>query len=138
MKPHRFKTKVEYPYVRIRGQYYPLIPLTLHFNERSVKVFGLLDSGASVSLFRPEIARALGIPFGGHGGQTFKMVKGQLKVMICRLTVEMAKRTFPAFIGFSNGYSASFNIIGRKNFFERFGVCFNESKRRVGLIPLSH
>jgi len=87
-----------------------------------------------VSLFRPEIAKALGIPLNGNQSQALNMVKGRLKALICQVDLEVAHTIFPAFIGFSEKYSASFNIIGRKDFFDRFGVYFDESKRRIGLV----
>lgn len=110
-----------------------MIPLTLQFNGRSVKTFGLLDSGATVSLFRPEIGRALKIPFNNQYGQVLKLAKGKLNAMICEVGLRVGDVHFPAFIGFSRRHAASFNIIGRRGFFDHFGVYFNESKRRIGL-----
>jgi len=141
VKPHSLRRKksalrlsAQYPYVRIRRQYYPLIPLTLQFNGKSVNTFGLVDSGASISLFRPEIAKTLGITLKGRWGHNLRMAKGSLYAFICEITVKVAGVSFPTFIGFSRSKSASFNIIGRKDFFNRFGVYFDESKRRVGLV----
>ena len=86
-----------------------------------------------MSLFRPEIGRALRIPVRNGHGQVIKLARGRLKATLCRVNAQMDKVRFPVFIGFSRGRAASFNIIGRQGFFERFGVYFNESKHRVGL-----
>jgi len=84
-------------------------------------------------LFRPEIGRALRIPFKDRDGQVLKLAKGRLNAMICRVDLQVETVRFPAFIGFSRKHAASFNIIGRQGFFERFGVYIDESKRRIGL-----
>ena len=52
----------QFPYVRFLGKFYPLIPIALSRGPKSVNTFALLDSGASISVFRPEIAEALDIP----------------------------------------------------------------------------
>lgn len=53
--------KYEYPYVKFRNQYFPLIPLRIEFQKKHLNTFALVDSGASISLFKPEIATQLGI-----------------------------------------------------------------------------
>lgn len=125
---------IRYPYVQIRRQHYPLIPLTLHLSGQSVRTFGLLDSGASISLFRPEIAKALKIPLSIRHGQALKMAKGKISALICKVDLQVEDVRFSTFIGFSDRHAASFNIIGRQGFFEHFGVYFDESRRRIGLI----
>ena len=102
-------------------------------NGRSVKTFGLLDSGASVSLFRPEIGRALQIPFKAYHGHTLKLAKGKLNAMICQVALRVEDVRFSAFIGFSRRHAASFNIIGRQGFFDHFGVYFDEKGKKIGL-----
>src|SRR5258706_2831136 len=51
-----------FPYVRFHGKHYPLIPVTLRKGSHQLNTFALLDSGASISVFRPEISKALHMP----------------------------------------------------------------------------
>ena len=50
--------KVEVPYSHLGGLYYPLVPVTL---AGRIKTLALVDSGASFSVFKVEVARELGI-----------------------------------------------------------------------------
>ena len=59
-----------------KGNTFPVIPLTLQFRNKKKDFFALIDSGATVSIFRAEVADALGIEIekgkqlylGGVGG----------------------------------------------------------------------
>lgn len=128
--------RYEFPYVRFHGKFYPLIPLTLRHGTNFVNTFALLDSGASISVFRPEIARALHLKKGGGEKARLNTASGGVNISIRKVQVEVEETAFPAKIGFSNTQAASFNILGREGFFHRFSVCFNEIMRTVILVPL--
>lgn len=51
----------EFPYVNRRGQYYPIIPVTLRHGEREIRTEALVDSGASISTFQGDLAEPLGL-----------------------------------------------------------------------------
>jgi hypothetical protein len=129
-------TLYQFPYVKFHGKFYPLIPLTLTLASRVVNTFALLDSGASISVFRPEIAEALGIVHSRRGGMRLGTASGGVDIGISRVRVEVGKTTFNAKIGFSKAYAASFNILGREGFFHKFSICFNEMSRTVLMVPL--
>ena len=129
-------TMYQFPYVRFHGKYYPLIPLTLNRESRTVNTFALLDSGASISVFRPEIAEALGIKPGKKAGVRLGTATGGLDIGVSRIKVEIGQTAFNANVGFSREYAASFNIIGRESFFRQFSICFNEISRTVLMVPL--
>ena len=125
----------QFPYVKFHGKFYPLIPLTLRRGRYFVNTFALLDSGASISLFRPEIAQALHLPK-SRRGMRLDTASGRVNIAVVPIGVEIEQTRFNAKIGFSDGYAASFNIIGRESFFHRFSICFNEIMRTVVLVPL--
>ncbi len=126
----------QFPYVKFHGNFYPLIPLTLHHKKKSVKTFALVDSGASVSMFRPEIAHALRLPKAGREGIRLGTANGKVDIGVAKIGVEVEQTKFSAKIGFSETYAASFNILGRESFFHHFSICFNEMMRTVVLVPL--
>lgn len=126
----------QFPYVRFHGKYYPLIPLTLSLGTRTVNTFALLDSGASISVFRPEIAEALGISKKDRTGTHLGSAGGGVDIGITKVQVSVEQTTFKSKVGFSRAYAASFNIIGREGFFQKFSICFNEISRTVLLVPL--
>lgn len=129
-------TLYQFPYVRFHGKFYPLIPIALSRGARSVNTFALLDSGASISVFRPEIAEALDIPRKRRTGMRLGTASGGVDIGITRVRVEVGSTAFDARIGFSRAFAASFNILGRESFFHKFSICFNEISRTVLMVPL--
>lgn len=51
----------EFSYFEKDGQYFPIIEVKLRNSRKEIIVKALVDSGASFSVFRPEIAQELGI-----------------------------------------------------------------------------
>jgi hypothetical protein len=137
-KPSRVSNTAyyEFPYVKFHGRSYPLIPVTLRHKRRAVNTFALLDSGASVSVFRPEIARILRL--GKPKGSSVRMSTpvGGVDIDMHRVEIVVKHSKFMASVGFSKKYAASFNILGREGFFRHFSVCFNEIMRTVVMVPL--
>ena len=129
-------TLYQFPYVKFHGKFYPLIPIALSRGPRSVNTFALLDSGASISVFRPEIAEALDIPRGKRTGVRLGTSSGGVDIGVEKVRVEVGTTSFNARIGFSKAFAASFNILGRESFFYKFSICFNEISRTVLMVPL--
>ena len=50
--------KIEFPYLEKNGQYFPIVEVTLRKDKKLIKIKALVDSGASFSVFRPEIAKS--------------------------------------------------------------------------------
>ena len=87
-------------------------------------------------MFRPEIAEALAIPRIKRTGVRLGTASGGVDIGITKVKVEVGRTAFPARIGFSKAYAASFNILGRESFFHKFSICFNEISRTVLMVPL--
>lgn len=125
-----------FPYVRFHDNHYPLIPLTIKRGVHEVNTFALLDSGASISVFKPEIARALGMPRKRKSLVHLGTANGGVDIEITKVEIMVGETRFKSKIGFSDKYSAQFNILGREGFFHRFSVCFNEIMKTVILVPI--
>ncbi|MBV9080397.1 MAG: aspartyl protease family protein [Elusimicrobia bacterium] len=126
----------QFPYVKFHGKFYPLIPLTISREGNTVNTFALIDSGASMSVFRPEIAEALKIPKKRKFGVRLGTASGGVDIAVSKVRLSVGKTMFDTKIGFSREYAASFNIIGREGFFHRFSICFNEISKTVLMVPL--
>lgn len=126
----------QFPYVRFHGQTYPLIPITLRRLQYSVNTFALLDSGASVSVFRPEIASALHLSSKDRTSMRLGTASGGVDIHLAQLEIQIEKTSFITKIGFSKREATSFNILGRDGFFHRFSICFNEMMKTVVMVPL--
>lgn len=98
---------------------------------------GYVDSGASVSIFHADRAEILGILY--RDGRLLHLTVGDgglLEVFLCRVPVRLGADYFTAEIGFSSHLGVGFNLIGRRTFFERFRVCFDDRRRFLDFSPL--
>src|SRR4051794_34689176 len=103
--------RYEFPYVKFHGRFYPLIPITLSRGSYAVRTFALLDSGASVSVFRPEIARALRLPLKKKASARLGTANGGLDIRLASVHLTVEATRFLANVGFSTSYATTFNII---------------------------
>ena len=95
----------------------------------------LVDSGASYSIFKAEIGDILGLEMEKGNKILIAVGDGSLIVVyIHRLIIQIGDEEFEAEIGFSKQLGIGFNIIGRKDIFERFKVCFDEKEKVVEFI----
>lgn len=96
-----------------------------------------VDSGASFSIFGSDRADLLGVDY--KRGTTVHLVVGDgdsLEVFLHKVSVEFAGTEFVAEIGFSQQLGIGFNLLGRKSFFDRFRICFDDRHRRLDVTPL--
>jgi hypothetical protein len=123
--------KREFPYLKNGEQYYPLIDIELTGPKGSLLVSALVDSGATFSIFRPEIADYLGIPISDGQSLYFHGIKGEILGYLHQIPVRVNQERFNCYIAFSPELEVSFNILGRNNFFLPFLVTFNEKAQKV-------
>jgi hypothetical protein len=133
---HFSPVRYEFPYVRFHNRYYPLIPITLKKGSKSVNTFALLDSGASISVFRPEIAKALNIQPNKNDVMRLGTANGGVDIDVVSVNVQVRETSFRAPVGFSSTEAAGFNILGREGFFYKFTIAFNEIMKTVIMVPL--
>ncbi|PIP61102.1 hypothetical protein COW99_05760 [Candidatus Roizmanbacteria bacterium CG22_combo_CG10-13_8_21_14_all_38_20] len=115
------------------GDSFPVIDLFVSKNNRTTRIFSLVDSGATISVFREDVAEQLNITI-EDGKETFLGgVGGRIKGYIHTLDVEIAGKTFPCPVVFSHEYLVSFNLLGREEFFKKFKIIFEEKKNLLKL-----
>lgn len=121
-----------YPYqYDIHGNSYPLIPFSIYRGKEKREAMALIDSGATLSLFKVEIAERLGIDVQKGEKILMRGVSGWIQGYIHKLKVEINKKKFIMKVVFSYDDKASFNILGRNNFFEKFKITFDEKNKSV-------
>lgn len=123
--------KSEFSYFKKGNQYYPLIDVELIGPKDSLVVKALIDSGASCSLFRPEIANYLGISVNVGQKLYFQGIKGKIIGYLHQVPMRLDHKKFDCYIAFSKELDVSFNILGRNNFFLLFLITFNEKNQRI-------
>lgn len=128
----------------------PLIEIILRkFSEskdetknREIRINALVDSGADWSFLPLEIANALCLEV-GKSGDTILTIAGETKVNVSKVHVEIPRSgKLPVSVGTVNVYvmphevgqkAAHFVILGRKDFFEKFEITFNETAQYITL-----
>lgn len=115
------------------GDSFPIIDLFVSKNNRTTRIFSLVDSGATVSIFREDVAEQLNITIEDGKEIFLGGVGGRIKGYIHILDVEVAGKTFPCPVVFSHEYLVSFNLLGREKFFRKFKIIFEEKKSLLKL-----
>lgn len=108
----------------------PVVPIRLKGTDRWIPLFAFVDSGADYSVFHSDIALLLG--FNLTSGKKKMVTVGDgddMTVFLHTIDVGFADYYFKAKIAFSAGLGAGFNLIGRKTFFEKFQICFNDKNK---------
>lgn len=121
-----------FPYVKLRGKYLPIIPLKIKGESGWLIYNAFVDSGAGYSVFQSDVAEDLNLELEGGTKQYVTVGDGLLIIIyIHRLDVQIGAEAFEAEIGFSRQLGIGFNIIGRRNVFDRFKICFNEEQKLI-------
>ena len=124
-----------FPYRRNpEGSYFPVIPVRIIFKDKARNTSALVDSGATISIFRTEIAVRLGIVIERGEETIMGGVGGRIKGYLHTVSIVAAEKKFSCPVIFSYEYLVSFNLLGRAGFFENFRVTFDEINQRVEII----
>jgi len=118
------------PYLEIeKGIFAPVVRLELSGPIRWIEMEAYVDSGASYSIFKAEVAEMLGISYlKGHRTLLTVGDGGLIPIYLHNLTVKFAGHEFRATIGFSDKLGVEFNLLGRASFFRKFMICFNDKE----------
>lgn len=115
-----------------KGHVFPIVSLTLG-SKKKKDLFALVDSGATVSIFRPEVAEALEINIENGKEIYLGGVGGHIKGYLHQVKIEIAGKSFLCPVVFSREYTVSFNLLGRQEFFKRYKIIFEEKKNLLTL-----
>lgn len=125
--------RLEFDYLKKRGQAFPVIDVELSNAGKIIKLKALVDSGASFSVFRPEVAEFLGIEIKNGQPVYLTGIGGRILGYTHKLAIKIGGRRFVCKIVFSKEFTVSFNILGRDNFFMPFLITFMEKQKKIVL-----
>ena len=123
--------RLEFPYLQKGSQYFPVIDLKLKGPRASIKIKALVDSGASYSVFRSEVADYLGVDIEKGKYIYLEGIGGRILGYMHYLTISVGNISYKTKIIFSRELTVSLNILGRDNFFEPFLIMFREKDKKV-------
>lgn len=119
------------------SKYGPIVPLTLRGRNRWILFDAFVDSGADYSVFHEKVAIMLGLNL--LSGRKKIVVVGDgdnMTVYLHAVKVKFADFIFEALIAFSSDLGSGFNLLGRKTFFEKFQICFNDKDKILKVTKL--
>jgi len=123
-----------FPYQKdARDNYFPIIDFLIYSKGKVQRTSALVDSGATVSVFKEDIAEQLGVII-EKGTETYLGgVGGRIKGYIHKLEIKIAGKKFICPVVFSHEYLVSFNLLGREAFFRQFKIVFEEKNNLLKL-----
>jgi hypothetical protein len=124
---------MEFPYINRRGQYYPIVPVTLRHGDHEIRTEALVDSGASVSTFQGDLASVLGLTLEVGEKIYLQGIGGRVLGYAHRVGLTIGSEQILCKIVFSNELISSVNLLGRADFFEHFFITFDERNRKLVL-----
>ncbi|OGX27188.1 MAG: hypothetical protein A3J51_00865 [Omnitrophica WOR_2 bacterium RIFCSPHIGHO2_02_FULL_45_21] len=123
--------QLEFSYLRKGEQCFPIIDVKAQYKKKALTIKALVDSGASYSVFRLEIADYLGIKL--EKGKAFYLegIAGRILGYLHIISLIIGNKTYKCKVVFSREFTVSFNILGRDTFFTPFLITFYEKKKKV-------
>lgn len=123
--------KLEFSYIQKGRQYFPLVDLELKCSKSEIMVKALVDSGASYSVFRAEIADYLGLNIEKGRAIYLEGIGGRILGYLHNISGQIGNKLYRLKIIFSKELTVSFNILGRDNFFHPFLITFCEKDKKI-------
>jgi len=120
---------VKFKYTVYRDTKNPIIPLRIMGKDSWKVIWAYVDSGATFSIFSFSEAERLGIE--PHQGERIEMIVGngeRIYVHLFQVWARIEDIEFKTTIGFSSQLGSGFNLLGRRNVFEKFKICFDDQQ----------
>lgn len=126
---------IEFEYSIYKGLRVPLIPVGIKGKDDWHEIWAFVDSGATYSVFEAKVAEMLGIDF--RRGKRLMVIVGDgsyIPVYFHKIRLKIGDIEFVTDLGFSEKLGVGFNLLGRKDVFERFKVCFSDKENLITFI----
>lgn len=123
-------------YKPYRGALAPIVPLQVYAGKRWRRISTYVDSGAAYSVLTHQDARRLGLlkikarrlAVTTSGGRT-------QQISLHRLWAKLDDQKLSITFGVPRGFNVDFNLLGRRDVFERFIVAFDDARCIVSFTP---
>ena len=123
--------RLEFPYLKKSDNFFPVIDIKLKNSKSQITVKTLLDSGATFSVFRSEIADYLGVKIKKGRPVYLEGMNGRILGYMHKIPIFLGGKMYKSKIIFSPELITSFNILGRDDFFKRFTITFHEKSKKT-------
>jgi predicted aspartyl protease len=127
-----YSHSIEIGYSSYKGIKVPIIPVKIEGKDGWKKIWVFVDSGATYSILNKNEAERLNIEW--KSGNMIMAVVGDgdsIPVYLHSLKLQIEDYEIIAQIGFSERLGIEFNLLGRKDIFELFKVCFDDRNKVI-------
>jgi len=122
---------ITFPYSLYQDSLVPIIPCLLFNGSEWFRHWAYVDSGATYSIFSMDAAERMGLDLRNADLHYIVVGDGGRIPTYLKLKMRLGDIEFPIEVGFLENLNIGFNLLGRKDIFEKFQVCFNDAKRVV-------
>lgn len=112
-------------------QSYPTIPIRLRHFDKTLDLDAMIDTGSTYSIFKAEIADALGIPLERGRKTTITSLREFTVGYIHEIEMQVLDEFFAFEAAFSRDLKFSLNLIGRKGFLDKHAVEFRQFENKI-------
>ncbi len=127
---------MRFDYTRIGDNFFPMLDVELISSGESVVTKAYIDSGATYSIFKKELAEILNIDV-ESGKKMFPIgIGGHICAYVHKIKMKVDDVDFVTDVLISDELLVRFNILGRIGLFDHFKICFDDKNRALELIEL--
>lgn len=116
-------------YKPFRNRLAPIITIGVSIEAIWYPIEVYVDSGSVYTVLHARIAEGIGFDY--VTGQRIYLQVGDgsfIPVYLHELEIQLGTERFSAKVGFSERLGVAFNLLGRASVFDRFKICFIESR----------
>ena len=125
---------MRFDYTRIGDNFFPMLDVELISSGESVVTKAYVDSGATYSIFKKELAEILNIDV-ESGKKIFPIgIGGHICAYVHEINMKVGDAEFKTEVLISDELLVRFNILGRIGLFDHFKICFDDKNRALELI----
>lgn len=123
---------IEFSYTLYKGLSVPIVPVQIRSRNDWFELWAFVDSGATYSIFGAREAADMGLDLTNALRRMIVVGDGSfIPVSFVRLPVRIGEIELEAEIGFSERLGVGFNLLGRKDVFNAFRICFSDEEKTV-------
>ena len=127
---------VIYNYKMINRIKHPIITLGIRHSGEWITTDAYVDSGAYYSVFNSKVAESISVDYQKCQKVKVRLADGkELQIYLTKHVVQIGAHRIKAMIGFYAQLDYSFNVLGRRDIFDYFKVCFDEKNFQVAFYP---
>lgn len=123
---------IEFPYTLYKALSVPIVPVQLQHKGDWYELWAFVDSGAAYSIFAAREAVDMGLDLSQALQRMIIVGDGSfIPVLFVKLPMRIGEVELNVEVGFSEKLGVGFNLLGRKDVFNAFRVCFSDDKKMI-------